>query len=509
MRNARRISQIFFFSLFLFLFLQTTFPYLSFIPVDIFLRADPLIAFITIITTKQLLVGTFVLAFIILMLTIFFGRFFCGWICPLGTVLDFSDRLTKKNRKKKSATHRKYRLWKYALFIGIVTAAIFSLQLIWFFDPISLLTRSFTASIYPLFAYLVESILNLLIKIGLFEDTLYSVYDVLRGSILPVEPIFFRQSVVIILIILTILLLGLITKRFWCRYLCPLGALFAIFSNFRILKRTVNEDCTDCGLCYVECKMDAINKNYRSYSQIECIECMNCVAVCPSNAVKYKINIHKSPAKLDVTKRRLIFSGLGGLLTVGITKTAFIDKANAGAVIRPPGSLPESEFLERCLRCHECIKICSTAGKCLQPVWLESGWEGIWTPMADARYGYCEYECNLCGFVCPTGAIHQLGLKKKQQMPIGTAYFDKSRCIPWYRNADCIVCEEHCPTPEKAIKFEIRTIKKHDGTIKEVKFPYVDENLCIGCGICVTKCPLVGKAGIFVTSARQQRWEEE
>jgi len=255
--------------------------------------------------------------------------------------------------------------------------------------------------------------------------------------------------------------------------------------------------------------METINDDYFTYSHTECIECMNCVAVCPPKAVKYTWGIHKTPAKIDLTRRRFIYSGLSGLLAVGVFKTGFKDKAENGAVIRPPGSLPEAEFLDRCIRCQECVKICSTAGRYLQPAWLESSWEGIWSPMADARFGYCEFDCNLCGLVCPTGAIQPLDLKIKKQLPIGTAYFDKNRCIPWYRNEDCIVCEEHCPTPEKAIKFEIHRVHIPDGTVKEVKYPYVEESLCIGCGICVNKCPLEGTAGIFVTNDRQIRWNED
>jgi len=147
------------------------------------------------------------------------------------------------------------------------------------------------------------------------------------------------------------------------------------------------------------------------------------------------------------------------------------------------------------------------AGGYLQPSFLESGWEGIWTPVAMPRLGYCEYNCNLCGQVCPTGAIQNLEMEKKQKLKMGIAYFDKSRCIPWYSQQDCLVCQEHCPTPDKAIKFDIREARTPDGGTRTVKFPYVDEELCIGCGICVTKCPVVGKAGIFVTNASAERIE--
>jgi len=466
------------------------------------------VALITIITTRKFICGSFLFAFIVLLLTIFLGRFFCGWICPMGTLLDASDHLNRKLRKEKNPARRTLRSWKYSLLIISVVAAIFSIQLIWFIDPISLITRSFTIAVYPLFSFVVESVLNFFILTGIFEESVFAIYDAVRGNIIPIAPVNFKSSIFILAMFIGILFLTIVTKRFWCRYLCPLGALLGIFSKFRLSKRVVNDKCIDCGACYRNCKMDAINEDFRTYSQFECIECMNCVATCPTDAFEYKFNLKKSPAAFDVSRRRFIYSGLGGLLAIGATKTAFINKSDAGEIIRPPGAVSESEFLDRCIRCHACIKICSTTGKYLQPSLLESGWEGIWSPQADARHGYCEYDCNLCGKVCPTGAIHPLTVQQKHKIIIGTAYFDKSRCIPWYRNEDCIVCEEHCPTPEKAIKFEIRSVQNADGTIKSVKFPYVDEKLCIGCGICVTKCPIIGKPGIFVTSARQQRWED-
>ena len=69
------------------------------------------------------------------------------------------------------------------------------------------------------------------------------------------------------------------------------------------------------------------------------------------------------------------------------------------------------------------------------------------------------------------------------------------------------MCEEHCPLGDKAIKFDIREARTPDGQIRTVKFPYVDEELCIGCGICENKCPLIGKPGIFLTSEKEERIE--
>jgi formate hydrogenlyase subunit 6/NADH:ubiquinone oxidoreductase subunit I len=149
------------------------------------------------------------------------------------------------------------------------------------------------------------------------------------------------------------------------------------------------------------------------------------------------------------------------------------------------------------------VSICSSTGACLQPAVSEAGLEGLWTPVAMMRQGYCEFNCRLCGQVCPSGAIKELTLEIKQKTKMGIAYFDKNRCLPYYKSEDCLVCEEHCPTPDKAIKF-LPTLVEKNGSKKMVKIPEIVEQLCIGCGICEYKCPIVGRAGVYVVKVKEQ-----
>lgn len=128
------------------------------------------------------------------------------------------------------------------------------------------------------------------------------------------------------------------------------------------------------------------------------------------------------------------------------------------------------------------MKLCPTNG--LQPVIFESGLAGIWAPHLVPEIGYCEYNCNLCGNSCPTGAIPKLNLAQKKEQKLGLANIDKNICLPWSQNKECIVCEEHCPVSTKAVKIYDEIF---DG--KRIKKPYVDASLCIGCGICQNKCP--------------------
>lgn len=505
--TCRRISQLIFLFIFLLLFFIACYPYEHSLPADLFLRASPLVAIATMIAGRAF-ITTMILSLVILALTIPLGRFFCGWICPLGTIIDGSDHLIR--RKKKPARQRdslRFRSWKFAILVFLLIASFFSLQWIWFFDPMALLTRTMTTVIYPAFIYILQSIFNFAFHINIFPNTVYDIYDLAQQSVLPIQPPKFYQTVAIFIIFMAILGLGRISRRFWCRNLCPLGALLGIFSKYRLTKRMVSEACTKCAVCQRECKMNAIEDDYTINNTVECIECAECVAVCKPRAVTYGWG--KSPGKneIDLSRRQFFQASALAIAGLAVVKSTALSRNKFGTAIRPPGALREDLFLDRCIRCLACVKICASTGGCLQPSLTESGWEGIWTPISVPRLGYCEYSCNLCGQICPTGAIANLSLEEKQKTRMGTAYFDKSRCIPWYRQEDCLVCEEHCPLPDKAIKFDIRQVQAADGQIRTVKFPYVREDLCIGCGICETKCPVVGAPGIFVTNALEQRRE--
>ena len=93
-----------------------------------------------------------------------------------------------------------------------------------------------------------------------------------------------------------------------------------------------------------------------------------------------------------------------------------------------------------------------------------------------SRIGYCEYNCTLCGQVCPTGAIKRLPVEEKRKVKLGLAEVDRSHCLPWKGDSDCIVCEEHCPTPEaRRSGFRRRRCSPCRARSKMFKRPYVDE----------------------------------
>jgi polyferredoxin len=507
-KRIRIVTQALFLLIFLWLFLQTEAKGANELgyPVKIFLDADPLILITTILSGRDWY-QTFFLAIFVIIATVFLGRVFCGWMCPLGTLNNMVSAL-KKQRSKKAAVNW-YRL-KYYVLIFLLTSSLFSLQLTGIVDPISLLIRSFSLAVYPLFSYATgtafEAFYNtnnpFLVNISEF------IYSLFKTLFLPFQQPFYLQSAFIGLLFFLVLGLNLLERRFWCRYLCPLGAFLGILSRYAFLRKSVSEGCNECGACASVCQGNAAPDLKENWRNSECLVCMNCDDLCPQNAIHFGFIKHQPVAGMDLGKRRMIGSIISGLVAVPLLRITPIVRAGVPdpKLIRPPGALEEKQFLRRCVKCGECMKVCITNG--LQPTFLEAGIEGIWSPVLVPRIGYCEYRCTLCGQVCPTGAIKKLELSVKTKVKLGLAMIDKGRCLPHAHATPCIVCEEVCPTPKKAIWFEQVKVRNREGKELILKQPRVDLEICIGCGICEAKCPVLGQPAIYVTSIGESRSQD-
>ncbi len=295
-------------------------------------------------------------------------------------------------------------------------------------------------------------------------------------------------------VFLSVILLNLAAPRFWCRYLCPLGALLGLLSKVAVVRREVSDQCTQCDDCVRVCPTGTIQpaKEYAS-DPGECTMCLECLAVCPYSAVEFPTHLSLAEGQPYDPSRRHALMALGAAIAgIGLFRTA---KRDHPWLIRPPGA-QENDLLSKCIRCGECVRACPTSA--IQPAVAEAGLEGLWTPVLVARLGYCDYSCNACGQVCPVQAIPPLSLEEKRQQVIGQAYIDQNRCIPWADHQDCIVCEEMCPVPDKAIKLERVEARNGDGVLVTVQRPHVIRERCIGCGICEYKCPVSGEAAIRV-----------
>ncbi|MEI6314267.1 MAG: 4Fe-4S binding protein [Syntrophus sp. (in: bacteria)] len=527
MKNLRRFSQALFLLFFLWLFLQTESKGANELgyPVKIFLDADPLIWLTTILASRSFY-GVFALALAVIIITVILGRVFCGWICPLGTLHHLTGKLQKRLKKRtvpnKQVSLRSHNLYrfKYLLLIFLMVAAIFGVQLAGLFDPLALLIRSLSLAVYPMFSYALRSLFDGVFAWNIPYITYGSeyVYGFLKKTALPFSPPLFFQGIFIGLIFFLILSMNLWEKRFWCKYLCPLGALLGLLSRYALLKRSVSEGCDGCGVCMRGCQggaclsgnpggaiVDKAKDKAQEWKSAECLMCLNCDDPCPKNAVSFGFSRKPLPAALDLGKRRVITSVLAGMAAAPLLRISPLAKTGVAepTLIRPPGALAEEMFLKRCVKCGECMKVCITGG--LQPTFLEAGLEGIWSPVLVPRIGYCEYRCTLCGQVCPTGAIRKLSQEEKVATKIGLAMIDKGRCLPFAHNMSCIVCEEVCPTSPKAIWFEEVRLRDRQGRETLFKQPHVDLSLCVGCGICETKCPVLGRPAITVSNLGESR----
>lgn len=485
-----------------------TYPLKGWAPPEVLFQVDPLAVFFVSISERMILPG-FWFCLLLLLCTGIFGRFFCGWVCPLGT---FSDWLSVFNRKRNifsDTSNSKIRIIKYVIIALLALAAFLGLQLIWLLDPLVIIARFLSLNFIPAFVWILnQSFIFLIQSVGRHYTFIYDFYRAAKHSWMGINTYTFENSIIILISFLLVIGLGFIVRRLWCRMLCPLGALYAFTSKKALLERTVSNECNHCLKCRVRCRMGAIRED-TSTIKGECILCMDCVYACSQkgNTFSWRLagsdqfNKRSSAAESvgpQISRKEFLLWILSALGVFGFSKIKKINHGlPAAGVIRPPGALKEKAFIDRCIRCGNCMKVCMTNG--LQPVMFEAGLEGIWTPRLVPEIGYCEYQCNLCGNVCPTQAIPRLSVEEKKRVKLGVAEIDRSRCIAWAENRDCIVCEEHCPIEDKAIK----TVRS--GGPSSVLKPVITTSLCIGCGICQNVCPARPRRAIEVNSMYSQR----
>ncbi len=491
--NIRRAYAVFFFALFMLLLFLTDFRHLKGYETSLFLELSPLVSLSTLLTGWSMYKGL-VLSLLIIIPAFFFGRFFCSWVCPLGILNQWSARLFVKNRAADDYRINAYRdifRLKYYILTTLVVLSLLGALQVGLFDPIALVTRSFVIGIFPAFNYLTSNY---------FTSHLYLKQPMFIGGVL------------IGILFLVLFFANRYFTRLWCRVLCPLGALLGLMSTAALFKirRNVNK-CTDCQRCMRNCHGGCNPHAYLRFH--ECHLCMNCIEDCPEGALHYGVTDACSSVHtpLDINRRRLIETAVASTILYPVMRSSVTAATLPSSdVVRPPGAIAEADFLRRCIKCGQCMRVCPT--NVLQPALLEGGFESLWTPMLVNRIGYCEHNCILHCHVCPTGALVPLTVEKKigrrPDVPptkIGTAFYDRGRCLPWAMNTECIVCEEVCPTSPKAIWFQDVEVQLRDGSTRVFKRPFVDTKLCVGCGICENKCPVHDKPAIRVTSIGETR----
>jgi polyferredoxin len=524
--TARRTSQVFFFLLFLWFCVVASVGekwwHLRGWPVNWLLQLDPLVALGTVLTTYTLYAGL-LWALVTVVLTILLGRFFCSWVCPFGTLHHFVGFLASREGSvsEKAARNRYHRAQrvKYFVLVFLLGAATLDLighlidslggspgqpWLVWLILVLCLLLMLFL-SLREIPAkkggilHWTLFVVGMWILLGWF----FSGHGLARASLQTglLDPIaLIHRSVTLVVlplidgpahklavsqqythgawfigaVFLAGVLLNLRVPRFYCKFLCPLGALLGVLGRHALWRIGKNEaECIQCARCEAHCEgaCEPTGKIRTS----ECVLCMNCLDMCSDDLIGYRTlpSEYGEIVSPDLTRRGFVVSLLSGVAAVPMMRLGGSLASDwSPLLIRPPGALKEGDFLKRCIKCGQCMRVCPT--NVLHPASFQGGLEGFWTPILNFRVGTsgCQYNCSACGHICPTAAIRPISLDEKHgknafatfgPVRLGTAFVDRGRCLPWAMDKPCIVCQENCPVSPKAIFTREEYIPIKDG----------------------------------------------
>lgn len=432
---------------------------------------------------------------VILILTVFYGRVYCSFLCPLGILMDSILFIKRKFAKKKRDIfdyQKPQNIWRYSvLAITVISLFAGSLIVILLLDPYS----NFGRIITQIFRPPLEFANNILV----YVLEVFDYYEIKPVDYSLWQPFAFSFSVMILAIVV---FLTIISGRLFCNTLCPVGITLGLFSKFSLFKINVDElTCTGCGLCEKVCKAQCIDSSEKQIDFDRCVACYNCFDSCPTIGLVFRTAKKqiKSPIEIvDIPKRNFIIAlgafFLSNSLIVKAQEKINVYVKNKIPVYRvkpisPPGSISIANMIEKCTACQMCVSACPT--KVLQPSFLDYGLTGMMVPKMDNVSGFCNYDCTICGEVCPTDAILPTKIEEKKLIQIGKVILIKDNCVVYTQKTDCGACAEHCPT--KSVRMEI------DDDVK-LRAPFITQELCIGCGACEYICPTIPYKSIYVES---------
>ena len=196
---------------------------------------------------------------ILLLYGLLLGRWICGFLCPFGLIQELFHKIpTPKVRKSKIT--RAFSFFKYAILAFFV-----------FIVPLAYATRNFPL---PAFCKYICPAGTLEGALGLLSNSANT------GFLRMLGPLFTWKFMLMV----SFLVASVFIFRFFCRFICPLGAIYGFFNKISLVGVKVDKKgCTDCGLCISKCKMDV-----KRVGDAECIACGECINACPTRAISFK-----------------------------------------------------------------------------------------------------------------------------------------------------------------------------------------------------------------------------
>jgi ferredoxin-type protein NapG len=322
--------------------------------------------------------------------------------------------------------------------------------------------------------------------------------------------------------------ISLMRKRWFCRYICPVGLILDTVSGMKLPARIWWKRSPPIGKYIVLLTAAGAILGYPLFLWMDPLAFLNnafsvynatgvlsvivalsgivvlllltltsgdfwCARICPLGATQdllenirsfcgnFRKNnrteslVHAAPGNAFPSTRRIfiaVAAGLGFSLLAQKIGQARSD----GAPLRPPGAIKEDEFTGLCLRCGNCMRTCPS--RIIHSDMGKTGILGFLSPVVRYKTEYCNEECNACTTVCPSGALQRMDLEEKNKYIIGEARVDTSLCLWGF--SDCNTCIQSCP-------YEAIKVQWYEEAYES--FPAVDPLKCNGCGACEAVCP--------------------
>lgn len=189
----------------------------------------------------------------------------------------------------------------------------------------------------------------------------------------------------------------------------------------------------------------------------------------------------KAPGGVPLARRSVLSAAFGALCAGWGARWAIEwsngSRPDARRPLRPPGAIDSGQFTGACIRCGNCLRACPAG--IIEPDGLDAGIAAVLAPVVRFRDAYCREDCHACTQVCPSGAIARLSLEQKRKSPIGLAKLDASICL-LADDRECDVCARVCPF------LAIDVVWNEE---EYIALPHVDPEKCPGCGACEVACP--------------------